>query len=71
MKVTLHVEMNDYDLVALIRLAGMKGVSLEDLVYEALKNYIDSEFKKLATSPTTQGTETPKEQSGGSKSEGK
>jgi len=46
-KVTLHVEVHDFDLVALIRIASMKGTSLDDVVYDAIRQYIDAEMRKV------------------------
>jgi len=66
-KVTLHVELNDYDIVALLRIAGMKGKSLDDIVKEAIINYINAESRSLVVNVP----EAEKEASGSPKSEKK
>jgi len=60
MKITLHVEINDYDLVALLRIAGVKGKSLEDIIREALNNYINAESRNLIINVPEAEVETKK-----------
>lgn len=51
MKITLHVDMEDRDLIALMQIAGFKGITTEEVVIQAIREYVMKEAQSFRPEP--------------------
>jgi len=54
MKVILQLEMDERDYIMILQVAGIKNITTEDLIKQAIREYINKEMQSLQ--PTTQPT---------------
>lgn len=54
MKVILQLEMDERDYIMILQVAGIKNITTEDLIKQAIREYINKEMPSLQ--PTTQPT---------------
>ena len=49
MKVTIHIDLEEQDYIAILQVAGMKRITSEELIKQALREYINNSMQSFRT----------------------
>jgi len=49
MKITVHLDMEEGDFIGILQVAGMKGITAEELIRQSIREYINREVQSFRT----------------------